>query len=374
MDRAGFEQLYERGELNESAPSLACISARELQKKQLPPIRFIVNGLIPTGLSILASPPKYGKSWMVLDLCLAVASGRKFLGYQVSQCGCLYLALEDSERRLKSRMNKLLYGREAPEGFHLATSAPALDGGLLESLDGFLATHRDVGLIVVDTLQRVRGNAHGREGAYAADYRELAALKNFADARNLALVLVHHLRKMGDDTDPFNRVSGTAGVTGAADTMFVISKEKRSDSTAKLSIVGRDVEGGDVVLQFDKASCKWLNMGDADTFAAEQRRRAYFDDPIVITVKRLLEQKPTGWTGSSKDLLAAGTYIAHTQLASTSQELAKRLASMTELFLDVDGIIYEARGNGNGGRRHSFSYRRAFEELDGDEESPFLID
>lgn len=289
MDRAGFEQLYERGELNESAPALACISARELQKKQLPPIRFIVNGLIPAGLSILASPPKYGKSWMVLDLCLAVASGRDFLGYGTNQCAALYLALEDSERRLKSRMSKLLYGRDAPENIYFSTSAPALDGGLLEVLDSFLATHRDLGLVVVDTLQRIRGGAHGRENAYANDYKELATLKGFADAHNVALLMVHHLRKMGDDSDPFNRVSGTAGVTGAADTMFVLSKERRSDNTAKLSIVGRDVEGADVVLQFAKSSCRWLNLGDSDAYEAEQRRQEYLSSPITLTIKKLLD-------------------------------------------------------------------------------------
>lgn len=109
-------------------------------------MRFIVDGLIPAGLSILASPPKYGKSWLVLDLCLSVAAGKRFLGCSTNRSGCLYLALEDSERRLKTRMDKLLYSRPAPEGFYFATEAHTLDDGLLDELEAFLAAHGDVRL------------------------------------------------------------------------------------------------------------------------------------------------------------------------------------------------------------------------------------
>ena len=79
---------------------LRTISARELRNKKLPPPRYVVAELLPQGLSLLASPPKYGKSWFVLDLCLSVAAGTQFLGCRTVKIGCLYLALEDSERRL----------------------------------------------------------------------------------------------------------------------------------------------------------------------------------------------------------------------------------------------------------------------------------
>ena len=93
------------------------ISARELRNKKLPPPRYGVAELLPQGLSLLASPPKYGKSWFVLDLCLSVAAGTQFLGCRTVKIGCLYLALEDSERRLQERTNKILGDKDAPEGF-----------------------------------------------------------------------------------------------------------------------------------------------------------------------------------------------------------------------------------------------------------------
>ena len=362
MDGADFERLCTSGELSAPKAALRTVSARELQLKDIPPVRFAVKGLIPAGLSILASPPKYGKSWLVLDLCLSVAAGKRFLGFSTNRSGCLYLALEDSERRLKTRMDKLLYSRPAPEGFYFATEAQALDNGLLDALEAFLAAHGDVRLIVLDTYQRIRGAAQGREGAYSSDYRETGALKAFADRHNVALLLVHHLRKMRDDGDPFAMISGTTGISGAADTMLVLIKENRSDSSARFSVVGRDVESLDAVLRFDRETCRWANLGDADAFAEQQRRSEYMASPITLTLRKLLEQRPQGWEGTATDLLTAGQYIARTPLAATARDLSAKLRAMSGLFLEMDGIIYTRRSNGSGGGKHVFAYARPQEE------------
>lgn len=362
MDGTDFERLYTSGALSEPKAALRTVSARELQLKDMPPVRFAVEGLIPAGLSILASPPKYGKSWLVLDLCLSVAAGKRFLGFSTNRSGCLYLALEDSERRLKTRMDKLLYSRPAPEGFYFATEAQALDNGLLDALEAFLAAHGDVRLIVLDTYQRIRGAAQGREGAYSADYRETGALKAFADRHNVALLLVHHLRKMRDDGDPFAMISGTTGISGAADTMLVLIKENRSDSSARFAVVGRDVESLDAVLRFDRETCRWANLGDADAFAEQQRRSEYMASPITLTLRKLLEQRPQGWEGTATDLLTAGQYIARTPLAATARDLSAKLRAMSGLFLEMDGIVYTRRSNGSGGGKHVFTYARPQEE------------
>lgn len=374
MDRQSFEALLSTGEFEapERPPTLDTITAADLQKKDLPPIKFIVDRLITVGLSILASPPKYGKSWMVLALCLAVASGGRFLGYTTNQCGCLYLALEDSQRRLKTRMNKLLAGKPAPAGFHFATTASPIDGGLFDELEDFLKKHPDTGLIVVDTLQRVRGASHGKEGAYAADYREVGSLKAFADQHNVALLLVHHLRKMKDDGDPFNMISGTVGISGAADTAMVLTKEKREDSNATFSVVGRDVESSDTILQFNKETCYWENLGDADWFAEQQAHQEYQESPLVKTIKKLLEQSPDGWEGTAQQLMDAGRFIAHTSLANSTRALSNKLKDIANLLFDNDGIVYERKSNGSGGGKHTFSYMGTqFEELEQTEIDPF---
>ena len=77
--------------------------------KELPPIRYVVPGIIAEGLTLLAGKSKIGKSWLILGTAIAVATGGYALGsIKVDEGDVLYLALEDNERRLQSRLKKLL--------------------------------------------------------------------------------------------------------------------------------------------------------------------------------------------------------------------------------------------------------------------------
>lgn len=352
---------------------LSTISAADLQQKNIPPIRWIVQDLVAAGLTILASPPKFGKSWMAMCLCLSVAMGGSFLGYQCHKTGCLYMALEDGERRLKGRMQKILYPMQAPPGFDFTTMAPTLGNGLIDALEEHIKQHPNTGLIIIDTLQKIRDVGGGKD-IYGKDYSDVSILKRFADTHNIAMLIIHHLRKAGDDSDPFARISGTNGISGAADTMMVLAKEKRGDDTAALSITGRDVEQTDLVLRFNKTSCLWENLGDADAFAEQQTRAGYADNPIVWTIKKLLEQAlDNTWTGTAQQLLDAGQYIAHTSLADSPRGLTSKLKSLDKLLFKYDGIAREPKPNGSGGGRHKFYYVNApqFEEMEQSEISPF---
>lgn len=160
-------------------PHIQVISAPDLQKANIPPVKFLVDGILPEGTGMISAPSKIGKSWFVLDMGLSIAAGAKFMGHQTQQCGALYLALEDSAGRLQSRMNKVLDGKPAPAKFYFATEAPDLDNGLLEALDEHVRAHPDTRLVIVDTLQKIRGQAQGRETSYAQDYREMGVVKKF---------------------------------------------------------------------------------------------------------------------------------------------------------------------------------------------------
>lgn len=346
------------GKREDQSPAalLDTISAVELQRKDIPPVQFVAEGLLPHGLNILASPSKYGKSWMVLALCLAVSSGKPFLGYDTNQCECLYMALEDSQRRLKERMNKLLDGGTAPTGFEYATAAHVMGNGLFEELEDFLKRHPKTGLIVIDTLQKVRAGNCGGESAYAADYREVGALKAFADSHGVSLLLVHHLRKMKDDADPFNMISGTNGIMGAADTILVLIKEKRNADNAILSIVGRDIEQREMVLRFNKAACRWESLGDADKYNESQALEEYQTSPLVQTIKKLLEDNPDGWTGTMQQLMDAGKEITGVYLEQTPHKLGHTVKAMERALFENDRISHTFSKNGTGGGKHKFAY------------------
>lgn len=352
---------------------LSIVSAVDLQQKSIPPVRWIMQDLIPAGLTILASPPKFGKSWMAMALCLATAAGGRFLAHRCYQSRALYLALEDSERRLKSRLEKLLNGRPAPPGFDFTTEAPTLSTGLVDVLEAYIKQHPETGLVIIDTLQKVRDMGGGKD-VYGRDYADIAALKRFADVHNIAVVMIHHLRKMRDDGDPFNMISGTTGISGAADSMWVLVKEKRGDDTATLNITGRDVEMQELVLKFNKSTCLWENLGDVDAFAEQQARAEYADSPIVRTVKKLLQQSTDkSWIGTAQQLLDAGTYIVRERLADSSRGLTSKIKDMAYLLLEYDGIGYEYKPNGSGSGKHRFYYVDVpqFDELEQSEITPF---
>ena len=355
-DRKLLESLRKE-EQNKTAdtPQLSTISARDLQDKEIPPAKFIVAELLPQGLALLASPPKYGKSWFVLDLCLSVAAGEQFLNHQTVKRGCLYLALEDSERRLQDRMNKILQGERAPMGFDYATSVADIEHGLIQQLEEYITQHPDTGLIVVDTLQKVRASANGKESAYSADYKETARLKNFADSHGVCVLLVHHLRKANDDTDPFNRISGTNGIFGAVDTAMVMTRTRRGDGQTTLSVTGRDIDSGEFSILFDKTAWKWKSLGNLEEVTAEQRKEEYRQSPVVITIRELLRQSSTGtWTGSMKQLLEAGQIITGTWIEPTTEKLASTIKKMERDLFTYDRIMHRRADNGTGGKKHWF--------------------
>lgn len=362
-ENAAIEAL---NQLTETAPEwkpkiengLLLSTASDLLKKELPPVQFIVAGLLPHGLTLLASPPKYGKSWFVLDLCLSVASGRSFLGYNTNKSGCLYLALEDSENRLQDRVRKVLQGETAPENFYYALQSNDLAHGLIGQLEQFIEHVPGVKLIVIDTLQKVRGMMNRCDNAYSQDYNDAGALKSFADTHNLCVLLVHHLRKMSDDSDPFNRISGTNGILGAADTAITLTRTKRSDGETTLSLTGRDVDSSELILQFNKDTFRWYAIGNAEEIERQRARDEYETSPIVTTIKKLLAQSPEHrWDGTAKDLMEAGKYIAQTYLATDLQKLGYAIQNLERPLFDYDGIVHSFAKHGTASKKHSFYYQ-----------------
>lgn len=354
-------------------PQLNVISAPDLQRANLPPIRFLVTDILPEGTNMVTAASKVGKSWMVLDAGLCIASGAPFMGHATNQCGVLYLALEDSLTRLQDRMNKVLSGRPAPHQFYFTTDAPPLDDGLLDVLDDHMRQHPDTRLVIIDTLQKVRGQALPREQAYAQDYREMGTIKAHMDKKRVTVLFVHHNRKMKDDDDPFNMISGTNGIMGAADTIWVLTKDKRIDDTATLHITGRDVSQSDTVVKFNKEIWRWEAIGNADWLEERRARLEYDGSPIVKTIKKLLDQSPEHrWDGKAKDLMEAGKYIARTFLAPNVTKLGHAIKALDKPLFDFDGIIHTTTRDGNAGNKHHFYYQDLgqFEEVES-EELPF---
>ena len=330
-------------------------SAAVLRVRQLPRLRYVAEGLLPQGLVLLASPPKYGKSWLALDLCLSVASGKPFLGRPCQRGECLYLALEDGEQRLQSRMSRLLGDQPAPAGLFYQTKAVSLDNGLLTNLDFFAVKYPRARLIVIDTLQKIRGEERTASSVYAADYAVMGQLKEFADRHGICLLLVHHLRKMSDDADPFNRIAGSNGIFGAADAAMVLARSKRSDPRTTLSLTGRDVEEQELILTFDKARCRWQVLGDACEVEARDEQAAYDADPLVVTIRHKLDEGGGRWQTGGMGIVEACRQLCG-EGPATGQEAAALLKQLAPRLKERDGIAWHCRTTGTSGRRlHLFA-------------------
>ena len=224
----------------------------------LPPTSFCVQTLLPQGLTILGGAPKVGKSWLVLDLCIRIAKGEPLWNLPTAQGTTLYLCLEDTLRRVQERLNCIT--DEVPSNVFFAVAAQSLLDGLCDQIADFTAEHPGTKLVAIDTFQMVRGRTD--DVSYGNDYADIRQLKALADRLGLSILLVHHLRKQGD-SDPLNKLSGSTGISGAADAVFVLDKGNRSDSGARLICTGRDVEHRELELRFDRNACRWELVADS---------------------------------------------------------------------------------------------------------------
>ncbi len=336
---------------------LEIISAEDLQAKSFPPTRHLVYGLLPEGMTIIASAPKVGKSWFVLQMGLKIAAGEPFLDRATSQAGVLYLSFEDRLARLQARMNSLLGKVPPPEWFYFSTNIVRLDEGLLSLISEQIARHPEIKLIIIDTFQFIRGKILPGEKWYEYDYREASQIKEFIDKNSLSAVLVHHTSKSKDKRDPFNDIGGTNGITGAMDTMLVLTKGDRNSKDATLSATGRDIEEAKLILKHD-ANGQWLLRGDAKVLAEREKLLEYRSSPIVKTIKSLLEESKTQhWAGTATALLDEGSSRFNIYLAPTSRALSEELKKFKSLLMDEDGIEYTVRKNGNAGQIHHFQGR-----------------
>lgn len=271
------------------------ITAEELLSTPLPPVKWIIPGLLPAGLALFAGPSKAGKSWLTLWLCLQIAQGNPVWNREIEPRTVIYFSLEDTFNRLQNRIFQLIDGGDAPERLILQTECPSIGQGLEEQVESLIHTYRDVGLVVIDTLQKVRVS-DGNGGMYANDYKEAGALKKLADKYGICILLIHHLRKQ-TASDPFEQISGSTGLMGVADTSWVMQR-KRMSQTADILLTGRDMD--DRTLHLREKNCVWT-LEDEET--AEEREIKTVPDYLWKVAEYI--ESVGNWQGTASELLAA---------------------------------------------------------------------
>jgi len=322
-------------------------TAAELMACDFPEPRWAVPGIIAEGLTLLAGGAKVGKSWLALGLGIAIASGGKALGtLDVTEGDVLYLALEDTPRRLQDRLTKVLAHSPAPSRLTLSIVCEPIPAGGAERISAWLDAHPGARLVIVDVFAKVRGTGNANGNQYEADYTAMSALKQIADRYGVAIIVVHHTRKASAE-DFLNEVSGTNGLAGAADTIAVLRRQ-RGAADAVLHVTGRDVDESELALSWVAALGSWhLLDGQASDYQLEPTRRAILahvrehqaagpkqiaealgltDDNAKQTLRRMVED-------GQLDQAGRGTYVLPVSLSPLSLQSPSR--SVTEPSLSV---------------------------------------
>jgi RecA-family ATPase len=253
---------------------LTMVDATDILAKPHPDPVYAVPGLIPAGLSMLGGRPKVGKSWLSMQIALAVATGGVTLGQRVEMGRVLYLALEDSERRLQERMRAQGWQGTRPGQvqFILAESfrneIQFLNAGGSARLIKHLEKER-FRLVIIDTFSRAfKGDQNDSEAMTGA----VGLLQNAVNRLEIACIIVdHHTKPKGADPNPVDDILGSSAKAAVPDTLIGLYKEQ-GKSGARLAIRSRVVEERTLQLRWDKELCCWQSEGDADKYEASQHR------------------------------------------------------------------------------------------------------
>jgi hypothetical protein len=298
---------------------LKTIDGNTLMGSEFEPLRFSVDKILPHGLFILAGSPKVGKSWLSLDLCQAIATGGQLWDYAAAKGDVLYLALEDTYNRLQNRLHQMEAEKLDISRLHLATASFGLQDGLLEQIHNFISAHPGTNFIAIDTLEHIR-NGEQDKNLYACDYRDMKRLREITNKYPLTLLLIHHTRKMYDP-DPLNTISGSTGLIGAVDGVFVLEKSRRTGSDAKLTIANRDTEGFCFNIHFETDKCRW-------SFAGNNLDGGEDADALAVMLDDFLRED---WSGTATELCGELKELDG-GLELNPASLTKKLKSLSGLF------------------------------------------
>ena len=290
-----FEELYRQMQRISDPAYLHTVSLTELYETKYESRPSVIDGLLYTGAYLFVGAPKVGKSFFMAQLAYHVSTGPKLWDYDVHQGTVLYLALEDDYRRLQARMSRM-FGVGGAANLRFAVYAKQLGAGLDEQLEKFVREQPDTRLIIIDTLQKIR-EAGGDAYSYANDYEIIGRMKQFADKKGVCVLLVHHTRKQIAG-DKFEMISGTNGLLGCADGAFLLQKEKRTDLSATLDIVGRDQPDQRLYLIRDPERLSW-QLDHAETELWESP-----PDPLLGKVASVITEDNPEWNGSATELVS----------------------------------------------------------------------
>lgn len=229
----------------------------DLLTAEFPPPKWIIVDILPEGLTFLGGRPKAGKSWLALQIASVVSIGGTIFGRKVDQRKVLYLALEDSGRRLQDRLQTQKIVSTSTQAVFV-TEWPALDAGGLDPLVQKIE-NEGFDLVIIDTFSRALRKSDQQD---KRDMDQIVgALQEIAIRLGICILVIDHFRKKNRSaSDPIEEMLGSTGKTASVDVAMGLSRSSTSRH-ASLNITGRDVENQELMLNFDPTTCTWQEAG-----------------------------------------------------------------------------------------------------------------
>ena len=249
-------------------------TALQLSKMEIAPVKWFIPNMLPSGLTILAGPPKIGKSFFGWNIAIAVASGGIALSsidiekpYSVT-----YLSLEDSDALVQERLD-LISPNFKPDNLHITydLEQTKFDAAGLKAIGAHLDRNGSE-LLIVDTWKHVAPEVSAKGTSYDIDYQALLPVQKFANQRNMGIILITHTRKAPDLENAFNQIQGSVGVQASCDTLMMLSHDSGSKT---LHVSGRRIPSEQYSMTVSEGI--WKLEGNAQDYRMSEIQKDIID-------------------------------------------------------------------------------------------------
>ncbi len=283
--------------------------------------KWFVKDLLTVGCYVLAAKPKLGKSFLCLQLGVALVSGQTFLGtFETDPCGACLLMMEDGKQRAKRRLWQIT--DEVERGLRVGESIERIDQGFFGQLEADIAQNHDTGVYVIDTLAAIR--PPGATFDYHDDYNLTSSIAKFAVEHGVCIILVHHCRKAVGFGDAFDDIAGTVGLSAGATGMVVLQPDQKDKGKVVMSSRTKDAE--ESAWRIELANGGWRLVEGL----TQHEMASYSVPDCVLATIEWADTRTDGWSGTTSELFgevgirgvslnAYGKYLAqHAQFMRSS--------------------------------------------------------
>ena len=215
----------------------------DIMNKTFEAPKFLIDGILPVGLTCIAGRPKRGKTRFIDWISQCIADGNPVWDRETVQGQVLQLLLEDTQEDVNIRGVEMNLNGGNPNKIPITMEkwdGSSLGKGVEEHIEDFINRVDKPQLVVIDTYVKVSAYKKGKD-IYREQSIELGRLQKIAKMNQIAIVLIHHTTKASYE-DIFDEISGSTALQGICDTLMVMGGNRGAgDIHIPLHIIGRRV-------------------------------------------------------------------------------------------------------------------------------------